>query len=343
MKKITLAYTGSESYYPTLDGLRGLAVLMILAYHLTGLTGTWMSVDLFFVISGFLISSILIDNRDKPHYFRNFYIKRIFRIFPLYYASLFLLAIIFTLAGIPFWKTGWSYFFYIQNWVAAFFQVWPEGWLASLRHFWTLSVEEQFYLFFPFVVYWVKPSHLTYVCVAGILASILCRFFFYYHHNQLGAYVFTLSRTDSLLCGVWAALRVRQHLTLRLTTILVSIVLMIAVWSVSTDLRHPIFQTVGLTVNSIFFSVVLLASLSPKLVISRLLQNKVLIGAGKISYGLYVFHYPFLILFKNTIPASAYQKLWIVVLTLISTLLLAILSYNYFEKKMMEMRKKYLR
>lgn len=342
MKKINLSYSGSTAHYPALDGLRGIAILLVLAFHVLDLPAGWMGVDLFFVISGFLIGSILIDTREKSYYFRNFYIKRVFRIFPLYYSVLIVVILFFAIADISFWKSGWAFFFYLQNIMATFLQFWPEGWQASLNHFWSLAIEEQFYLIFPLIVLLVSPRHLHWICLAGIIISILCRLFFYYHHNQLGTYVFTISRIDSLLCGVWAAIWVRKRRSLRIEFIILSVVLMAALLLVSTDLRHPVFQTIGFTVNAFFFSILLLMALSPEMIVSRFLQIKFFKGTGKISYGLYVFHYPFLILFEHIIPSSDYQRSLVIALTLVMTFSTAMLSFRFFESYFMELRRKYL-
>lgn len=343
MKKIELAYSNSHEHYPSLDGLRGVAILGVLAFHTLDMPGGWMGVDLFFVISGFLIGSILIDTRAHEFYFRNFYIKRTFRIFPLYYLSLLLIIILFASFGIAFGNYGWSYFLYLQNFPAAFAHYWPEGWAGSLNHFWSLAIEEQFYLVFPVFVYLMKPSQLPWLCAAGILFSLLCRFYFYEHHNQLATYVFTLSRMDSLLSGVLMAQLVRRRQRIGISWIILPLLLWILTISVSTDLRHPVFQTVGFTLNAFFFSSLIVCALSPSLSFYRLLQVSILREIGKISYGLYIFHYPLLILFKHLYRTSPHEKLWTSASTLLTSFMLAVISFYFFENRWMIRRKKFLR
>jgi peptidoglycan/LPS O-acetylase OafA/YrhL len=168
---------------PRLDGVRGIAILLVLVYHLTLYGGmapngpfldrlwrTWtlplgLGVDLFFVLSGFLITGILLDTKDGPDYFRNFYARRFLRIFPLYYATLaatFLLIPAVRLDAVWYWTYLINYRFADVGW--------PR--VAYLGHFWTLAVEEQFYLVWPALVFFVPRRVLPWLCVAAVTYSI---------------------------------------------------------------------------------------------------------------------------------------------------------------------------
>src|SRR4030095_2778309 len=148
----------SRQYYPALDGLRGLAILLVILYHnfsfINHFFFAWLGVDLFFVLSGYLITSILLNSVNSPHYLKNFYAKRVLRVFPLYYLSLIIFLIIFPLLGI--YKSELKYYvdnqlwfwFYLQNWLLSF-NFPTTG--NFLNHFWSLGVEEQFYLAWPFI------------------------------------------------------------------------------------------------------------------------------------------------------------------------------------------------
>src|ERR1700741_834818 len=159
-------------YIPQFDGLRGLAILLVLIGHSGFLEAmpdagmleyTRFGVDLFFVLSGFLITGILLDSKESPHYFRNFYPRRVLRIWPLYYLVLFLafvVAPLFQPAMRPTAARDWSAFaFYVQNIVFAHRVTYPFGLGAT----WSLAVEEQFYLTWPLLVFLLKKRTLAIV------------------------------------------------------------------------------------------------------------------------------------------------------------------------------------
>jgi len=156
-----------RGWIPALDGIRGLAILMVMLFHYGGnlertnpigrLVGGlfsfgWSGVDLFFVLSGFLITGILLDSRNAENYFSSFYARRVLRIFPAYYVSLALLLLILPMLDPPLRLSlpsdQWMYVFYAQNWVGIF--DYPGRGL--LTPYWSLAVEEQFYLVWPLVV-----------------------------------------------------------------------------------------------------------------------------------------------------------------------------------------------
>ena len=206
---------------PALDGIRGVAILAVVAYHCqlfgrigqTSVAGRLYQtvaahghygVDLFFTLSGFLITGILCDSRGSASYFRTFYIRRALRIFPPYYVFLLLVA-----ASLPWTTQAWLWS-YLSNILIAreSFEALPH----ALRHVWSLAVEEQFYLVWPFVVFVVRPRTLLTVCVATILASVaLTTWLMVVTHQEVAAYVLTPTRADALAWG--AAVAVAMRLT----------------------------------------------------------------------------------------------------------------------------------
>ena len=199
-----------------LDGLRGCAALSVVSYHYiflqtTATIGTtasyfraplkfaWSGVDLFFVLSGFLITDILIRSRNSPSYFTTFYARRVTRIFPVYFLMLasFVLAEFFlprdlmVVSGPMPW---WSYFLFVQNIPMWLRQDGGAVWLAPT---WSLAVEEQFYLFVPIIVLFLKRRHAMVILACAASMAPLLRYLF----PSTFAFVMTPFRTDSLLFG----------------------------------------------------------------------------------------------------------------------------------------------
>lgn len=173
--------SGSRHHLQELDGLRGFAILLVLCSHLVSLPPGgrspfvdrlvgmilglgWVGVDLFFVLSGFLITGILVQSRGGPHYFRNFYARRSLRIFPLYYLFLAIATFISPLLLSPESiltlpkEHAWVYWLYLSNFGGK-----PS---EAFAHTWSLAVEEQFYLVWPAIVFFAKPVAMRRVCVS---------------------------------------------------------------------------------------------------------------------------------------------------------------------------------
>lgn len=229
------------AHLPGLDGLRGIAILAVLLHHFCtpnypqglpegGVHGVavkfvyrllnlgWWGVDLFFVLSGFLITGILLDAKGSNHFFRNFYARRSLRIFPLYYGVLlFFFAVLPALAAVPAFR-GWVVHtdLYLLGRDLAPKQLWlwlyganiktaidATGWtFGLLTHFWSLSVEEHFYLVWPFVVLYCDRARLTWVCIAVAAGSVLARMAFVAGGMEPAyVYVLTPCRLDGLALG----------------------------------------------------------------------------------------------------------------------------------------------
>jgi peptidoglycan/LPS O-acetylase OafA/YrhL len=216
-----------SSRVPTLDAIRGLAISGVFLFHIAPfvqnkaglihnlLLQGWVGVDLFFVLSGFLITSILLRTKHARGYFLNFYARRILRIFPVYY--LFLAAVAATFIASPtlreqlqalYEAQGW-YWAYLQNWVLA---VRPGFNASFLGHFWSLAIEEQFYLFWPLIVRCFRERHLLVICWGIVIGSLALR-------TTLGLinpgienflYFSTICRMDSLAMGAIAAIVLRD-------------------------------------------------------------------------------------------------------------------------------------
>ncbi|HVG42973.1 MAG TPA: acyltransferase [Chitinophagaceae bacterium] len=164
-------------YYPALDGLRGLAILLVVVYHNFGFINYfffgWLGVDLFFVLSGFLITDILLKTREQPNFIRHFYTRRLLRIFPLYYLALILFLLLIpaanpTLLNVEYYRDNSTWLLlYLQNWLYIFN---PTN-QSALFHFWSLAVEEQYYLLWPFAVLLVKRAKVLFGFLFFCLAT----------------------------------------------------------------------------------------------------------------------------------------------------------------------------
>lgn len=344
---------------PVLDGIRGLAVLMVLAYHTlftnseaigaAWLNGTrswlWAGVDLFFVLSGFLISGILLDTKTGPRYFRNFYLRRTLRIFPLYYGVLFgvlvILPLAFYLLGkarpefletvIPRQLWLWTY---MQNWL----QSTAEHTLPGFGHFWTLAIEEQFYMVWPLVVFALAPKRLLKFCLFAAVFGIVLRTVLY-----AGAFAdewairhMTITRVDSLLIGAALALLLRQALMrerLQKYAPLAFGITLTAFIAMCAAKATPLVETIGYTLSALAAASLIALNLK-----TPYLDRSFLRMLGKYSYGIYVFHLPIAVLVKNRLdamfdsPAAGIPvALAAFAITMVSSVAIAMVSWRLWE------------
>lgn len=199
----------NRDYYNGLDGVRAIAVILVMLFHFYPqgiLQIGWVGVDLFFVLSGFLITNILIKYKDREHYFKSFYMRRVIRIFPIYYIVVIPLLLLnyFALHNKAIGEQL-SYLFYLQNFAAL-----GSEFLFGLEHTWSLAIEEQFYLFFPFVIRFLPLKKSFYFVIGLILMAILLRTFFAIKEPEIFYWqsVLFFTRMDSLLLGALLPLAV---------------------------------------------------------------------------------------------------------------------------------------
>ncbi len=313
---------GVEGRLLPLDGVRGLAVLIVIVHNSAWIAGEsehlllklvnavaatgWIGVQLFFVLSGFLITGILLDTRGQAAYFRSFYVRRILRIFPLYYAIVALIILVApVLAWSPAWAAAvreshsWAYWLYVQNWMTS-----SPG-IDALSHTWSLAVEEQFYLVWPLVVWSVGRRGLTNLCLVAILGTPFIRLGLWLPGAGTSpAYVFTIARWDALAAGALVALLVRDAGGRRLLVRWRGRVAMLAAIAlVALIVAERGFHSFDLWVLVIGQS--LIALLSASLIACAVedgphaprrlqgwLSTPWLRTAGKYSYAMYLFHQP---------------------------------------------------
>ncbi|MBA2746545.1 MAG: acyltransferase [Flavisolibacter sp.] len=361
------ATTDQRVYYPALDVLRGLAICFVVFYHnfesVSFFRFGWMGVDLFFVLSGYLITDLLLKTRENKFFFRNFYIRRVLRIFPLYYL---VLIAFFTLAPLIFSQQGpnttFSYYTENKAWFLMYFQNWllvekgPPP-MPFLAHFWSLAVEEQFYMFWPVLVFFVKKlSNLRTLILLLIVFSVITRVFTWVQFpNEVESfYCSTLTRMDSLLMGSLLAVHLKQGKTISAAWIngaIISFMLLIGCslfiyGNVRQD--NALFPTIGYTVSAIFFASLLFLLLKNEAKLLGWIRHlKALSFIGKISYGIYVFHIPIYLvlstqltrLFAEKMPPSFDFALFVSILSVLITVAASTMSFYLIEKPILSLKK----
>lgn len=373
---LTAAEVKPMGHIPALDAVRGLAIFLVTLYRFAG-SGVdtsqpgmgWfavfkpmdLGVDLFFVLSGFLITGILSDSKGKAKYFTHFFARRSLRIFPLYYGVLIACLLVLPLISSATAASLFPNAIAKQNWL------WLYGtniligmtndWMCVDRfgHFWSLAVEEHFYLVWPFVIYALSRKQAMRACMLLSLGSMLLRGAYTWKFGDaanFGAETFTWMRLDSLALGGWAALAARgpQGISgmkakawvmggLALGTLL----LMQAVGKTS-------ILNMAMIVYSLFFMsfILLMAQPENRGPLKWLGDNRVLQFLGKYSYGMYVFQNllipvvaPFLTaaILAKTLGNAAVGQLAYLVIMFGLTMVAALISWHLYEKHFLKLKK----
>jgi peptidoglycan/LPS O-acetylase OafA/YrhL len=323
-------------------------------------TGLWCGVDLFFVLSGFLITGILLDTRDDPNYFRNFYARRALRIFPLFYGVLFLLVALTPLLHLK-WRLGHiAQFFYLGNiagHVDASLNDLPPA--VNLVHLWSLAVEEQFYLVWPLVVLWVnRRSVLLRVCLGAIGFSFLLRCLLLWlvpNHAQEWSYGELPTHCDGLLCGAIAAILIRS-IDLSVLIRRSRVLFLLSFLAIALLAKHCTgfgYHDVAMTafvypVLAVFFTCILLRTIQTGTLFSWLGQSRILRFFGKYSYGMYVYHVLFFPVVSRLLPLMqrlVHSRTWggfaYVLLVLGLTCVVSVLSYQIYERPWLTLKSRF--
>jgi peptidoglycan/LPS O-acetylase OafA/YrhL len=370
----------TETHIPALDGVRGLAILVVMLGHFTlayrpvylwegflkrFLETGWVGVDLFFVLSGFLITGILLQAKGGDHYFRNFYARRTLRIFPLYYGFLIAFFIIAPLLHPPapgsqfheWQKSQWWFWSYLSN-----YQILFPDWARPypLTHFWTLAVEEQFYLFWPAVVLLTSRKGLIRVCIGAVIVALGVRVALHFAGiPETAGYRITPARIDTLaIGGLLAVLVVDDHardLIRRhaLTAFLVCFGIVAAIAIPARALQQSSFPMQIIGYPSIAVASALLISRAIDATsgghLNSIFTTRAMRFLGKYSYGIYVIHFPLTRVFDrmglrvSSFPTVAGSELpgAVAYAAIASTasILLALLSWHLFEKRFLRLKR----
>jgi peptidoglycan/LPS O-acetylase OafA/YrhL len=364
-------------HYPALDGVRGLAIIGVLLYHsCPDLSDHWRSlgiflnrlasfgpfgVDLFFVLSGFLITGILLDTRGNKHYFKNFYARRVLRLFPVYYLYLALMMTVIPLLHrilhtsiAEYSGNWWWYLTYFCNWKSNF--SWGD---PGLGHIWSLAVEEQFYLIWPVVVLIAGRRYLAWVCAILIVQAIVLRCVWSAEGapwNQI--YRLTITRWDTMAMGALAALALRSdYFRPRVTRLAwplmlggVASFLSIAVMAGGAEWSRPPIQSYGASFASLgFVGLVLYGATRNSGLLYKWLCNGWLRSLGKYSYFIYVVHLlaiSHVYYLGGFVAARVPQFAWLVKVgqftsVNIGVYFLATLSWRYIEAPLLALKRRF--
>ena len=354
---------------PALDGVRGIAVVLVLFSHFTlrafwadgpyyelAKSG-WLGVDMFFVLSGFLITGILIDTRDGSNYWSSFYKRRVLRIFPLYFfvVTVTWLTVLF-IEKTPERLHGYDAFVWFFTFTPNIAMSLKNTWLShsnifNLNHLWSLAVEEQFYILWPFIVRWLPMRRLVLLCAALVLISTPLRFWVAGDQgvNSVATYVLPFTRMDGLAAGSFLAvfLRLDLHSFIPFNKWIARVTLCWTGWQIIQIFLHGNEMRLY-TLSALFFASLLYLSLNtdPKALVRRICETRLLRHLGHYSYGMYVFHQMFEFQWKNAfgyylvdsgLPPIIGQGIYSL-LAFTGTYLLARLSWAFLEKPFLRLK-----
>ena len=369
--RVSRAGALTRGHLAELDGLRGVAIFLVILHHFWPAVGPlvswkpvihlgWMGVDLFFVISGFLITGILLDTRGEPGYFRNYFARRALRVFPLYY-----LLVITAFVVIPwvqagtFWDTEFVqesgsplwYLLYLGNVREAITGVEPAYILAPL---WSLSIEEQFYLSFPLLVAFVERRTLAKVLLGMVVLAPVFRtvMLLLVPDNERIQYLATFSRMDVLALGGLLAIAVRSGVELPSRRAVGGVFLAllgvgVVVFAFGGFDRHGAFcRIAGYSLVAVTFLCLVTWTIQGRGTLSTApLRLRPLQHLGKICYGVYLLQRPAEVILMRLLGALEIEidpgSATLIVIKMMFTFAVASLSWVVFEKPILRLKDRF--
>jgi len=366
-----------KNRFPALDGIRALAVTMVFLEHFGGgshggrilnlmnilrLRG-WMGVDLFFVLSGFLITGILFDTRNDSHFFKRFYVRRCLRIFPVFYLVVAVLLALTPLLHYE-WRAGHLLFLvYMGNFLGnhdfSYYIVYSanhDTFRAFIGHFWSLCVEEQFYLLWPIAVWAIRDRiKLVWTCGGISALALLLRCLIYWMAGSVTAETWIVRtlpfRMDTLLIGGMLALLLRganadRWQRLCRPVFLIFAALTLAIFVFSPAYNSPWLLTIGYTCIALASAGLIGATLRAGSPAFKVFYHKPLRILGKYSYGFYIFHaiygwawIQFLVFTFHHVHSLAIAGIIELSAAFLVTFLVSKLSYDLFEVKFLHLKR----
>ena len=337
------------SRIPQLDAVRGLAILVVMLHNISPkyplfhsdklFTDGWMGVDLFFALSGLLITGILLDTKQSAGYFKNFYIRRCLRIWPLYYSLLFFMFVVVRFLNpseyhvvVQTSSPWWVFLLFLQNFLLPI----STNAAGPLGVTWSLAIEEQFYLVWPVVVRFCSFAQLRRLAVAEICLSPALRYYLSLHRVDLYTNIFC--RLDGLMAGALLALLIRSEnfvpsKILKRAWILLLIAAPLAFLTEALHARWIVFSFTALG-SAAFICV---AMFSERKWLQTIMTNRFLIYTGTISYGLYLLHkIPIAMVQVLHLDRHPYLPLPII---FVMSYFLAALSWNLLEKPFLTLKR----
>lgn len=344
----------SLKYAPCLDGMRAIAVLLVMLHHSRAplSAGGFIGVDIFFVLSGFLITGLLLTEHSRTGtiHFTQFYMRRALRLLPALFLLLALMLILSPLFG-GFRTTAIDAAIvvgYIANWTKAFGFERP----VFLSHCWSLSIEEQFYILWPALFLFfnsllrTRRALLLAIVALTALSGIVRTWLYLSGHPPVRQYAGLDTRADALLvgCALAVALAVyglprrdsKAGKTVLVGTLIaipcLAAIVKFALW------RSAWMQTFGFTLIPLLTAVVVAYLMAnPLSVLTRTLEYAPLVWAGKISYGLYLFHWPIIRYMNN----AGFSRWTVMAIAIPATFLIAGLSYKYIEAPALKLKERF--
>ncbi|WP_460102816.1 acyltransferase family protein [Sessilibacter sp. MAH4] len=344
------------SYRKELDGLRGLALILVLMYHagFSWLSGGFIAIDIFFVLSGYLITNIILNDIDLQRFsFKNFYDRRMRRIAPAFYAIIFLTFVPAWFILVPldmesFAISNLSASTFVSNlyfWLDAnYFS--SEAELKPLLHTWSLAVEFQFYLFFPILIILIRkllPKYLTPIITALFLISLLiCQWGainsptanYYFLPTRMWEFLYGTLIALAMLDGKFQAFSNKlSNNNADLLSFIGFLLIVVPLFTFQKQFLYPSFYTLFPTTGS---ALLILFCDKSKFLLA-FFKFRLLVGFGLISYSAYLIHQP-LYVFARQLGYSTHQTS-IGIALIITTLLLAILSWKYIESPLRDKKR----